>query len=98
MWPVMKTLTLPRPDAVIFDFDGVIVDSEPLHYKAFQEVLEPLGIAFPWQEYVDTYMGFDDRDAFLEAFRAHGKDLDDRRLKQLVASKSAIFLDRNNFV
>ncbi|MDX1815611.1 MAG: HAD hydrolase-like protein, partial [Thermodesulfobacteriota bacterium] len=39
----METLTLPRPDAVIFDFDGVIVDSEPLHYKAFQEVLEPLG-------------------------------------------------------
>jgi len=93
MWPVMETLTLPWPDAVIFDFDGVIVDSEPLHYKAFQEVLEPLGIGFPWQEYVDTYMGFDDRDAFLEAFRAHGKDLDDRRLKQLVASKSAIFLD-----
>jgi beta-phosphoglucomutase len=93
MWPMMETLTLPWPDAVIFDFDGVIVDSEPLHYKAFQEVLEPLGIGFPWQEYVDTYMGFDDRDAFLEAFRAHGKDLDDRRLKHLVASKSAIFLD-----
>lgn len=93
MWPVMETLTLPRPDAVIFDFDGVIVDSEPLHYEAFQEVLEPLGIGFPWQEYVDTYMGFDDRDAFLEAFRVNGKDLDDRRLTQLVASKSAIFLD-----
>ena len=93
MWPVMETLTLPRPDAVIFDFDGVIVDTEPLHYKAFQEVLEPLGIGFPWQEYVDTYMGFDDRDAFREAFRAHGKDLDDRRLTRLVASKSAIFLD-----
>jgi len=93
MWPVMEPLTLPRPDAVIFDFDGVIVDSEPLHYKAFQGVLEPLGIGFPWEEYVDSYMGFDDRDAFLEAFRAHGKDLDDRRLAQLVASKSAIFLD-----
>jgi beta-phosphoglucomutase len=90
---MMEILSLPRPDAVIFDFDGVIVDTEPLHYTAFQEVLEPLGIGFPWQEYVDTYMGFDDRDAFLEAFHAHGKDLDDRRLKQLVASKSAIFLD-----
>jgi beta-phosphoglucomutase len=89
----METLSLPRPDAVIFDFDGVIVDSEPLHYKAFQEVLEPLGIGFPWEEYVDTYMGFDDRDAFLEAFRAQGKDLDDRRLAQLVASKSSIYLD-----
>ena len=93
MWPVMKPLTLPMPDAVIFDFDGVIVDSEPLHYKAFQGVLEPLGIGFPWEEYVDSYMGFDDRDAFLEAFRSRGKDLDDRRLAQLVASKSSIFLD-----
>ncbi len=89
----MELLSLPRPDAVIFDFDGVIVDTEPLHYKAFQEVLEPLGIGFPWQEYVEAYMGFDDRDAFLEAFQAHGRHLDDRKLKQLVASKSKIFLD-----
>src|SRR5450432_3933919 len=29
--------------AVIFDFDGVIVDTEPLHYAAFQRALEPLG-------------------------------------------------------
>ncbi|MGA7105431.1 MAG: HAD family phosphatase [Candidatus Deferrimicrobiaceae bacterium] len=89
----METLALPRPDAVIFDLDGVIVDTEPLHYKAFQEVLEPLGIGFSWREYVEAYMGFDDRDAFLEAFRAHGKDLDDRNLTQLVASKSKIFLE-----
>jgi beta-phosphoglucomutase len=89
----MEPLALPRPDAVIFDFDGVIVDTEPLHYKAFQEVLEPLGIGFTWPEYIEAYMGFDDRDAFLEAFRAQGKDLDDRRLAQLVASKSKIFLD-----
>jgi beta-phosphoglucomutase len=88
----METLALPRPDAVIFDFDGIIVDTEPLHYEAFQEVLEPLGIGFSWREYVEAYMGFDDRDAFLEAFRTHGKDLDDRRLAQLVASKSKIFL------
>jgi beta-phosphoglucomutase len=85
--------TIGRPEAVIFDFDGIIVDTEPLHYKAFQGVLEPLGIGFPWQEYVDTYMGFDDRDAFTEAFRAHGRNLDDSKLKQLMASKSRIFQD-----
>ena len=54
-----------QADAVIFDFDGVIVDTEPLHHRAFQRILEPLGLGFSWQEYVDTYMGFDDRDAFL---------------------------------
>ena len=88
---VMQSLTVSRPEAVIFDFDGVIVDTEPLHYRSFQEVLDPLGIGFPWPEYVKTYMGFDDRDAFLEAFRARGKELDEQGLQALVASKSKIF-------
>lgn len=79
------------PEAVVFDFDGVIVDSEPLHWKAFREVLAPAGIAFPWEEYVDRYMGFDDRDAFREAFRVHGKPLGEGRLAELVAAKSRVF-------
>lgn len=90
---VKKSHTVGRPEAVIFDFDGVIVDTEPLHYKAFQGVLEPLDIGFPWEEYMDTYMGFDDRDAFAEAFRAHGRNLDEKKLKELMASKSVIFQD-----
>jgi beta-phosphoglucomutase len=89
----MQSLTVSRPEAAIFDFDGVIVDTEPLHYRSFQEVLEPLGIGFTWPEYVKTYMGFDDRDAFLEAFRARGKELDEQGLQALVASKSRIFQD-----
>ena len=31
-------------DAVIFDMDGVIVDSEPLHERAFLEVFDELGL------------------------------------------------------
>jgi len=84
---------LRRPDAVIFDFDGVIVDTEPLHFEAFRKVLEPLGLGFPWTEYVETYMGFDDRDAFREAFRSRGRALDDVRLAQLVDAKSLVFQD-----
>ena len=78
-------------DAVIFDFDGVIVDTEPLHYKAFQRILEPLGLGFSWQQYVATYMGFDDRDAFIEAFTAHGRALDASELHSLVQHKAQIF-------
>jgi HAD superfamily hydrolase (TIGR01509 family) len=85
--------TLRRPDAVIFDFDGVIADTEPLHCDAFRKVLEPLGIRFTWQEYVVAYMGFDDRDAFREAFRIHGRSLGDRRLSELVGAKSRVFQD-----
>lgn len=87
----MKNLPLPRPEAVLFDFDGVLVDTEPMHYEAFRKVLEPLGIGFAWREYVETYMGFDDRDAFREAFRAKGTGLDDARLAELVAAKSRAF-------
>ena len=87
----MKNLSLPRPEAVLFDFDGILVDSEPMHYRAFTEVLDPLGMGFPWKEYVETYMGFDDRDAFREAFRAKGIELDDANLAKLVAAKSGAF-------
>lgn len=88
----MKNLSLPRPEAVLFDFDGILVDSEPMHHRAFIEVLDPLGMGFPWKEYVEIYMGFDDRDAFREAFRAKGIDLDDAKLAKLVAAKSEAFL------
>jgi beta-phosphoglucomutase len=88
----MKNLSLPTPEAVLFDFDGILVDSEPMHYRAFTEILDPLGMGFPWKEYVEIYMGFDDRDAFREAFRAKGIDLDDASLAKLVAAKSGAFL------
>lgn len=77
--------------AVIFDFDGVIVDTEPLHYRAFQEILEPLGLGYAWEEYVNLYMGFDDRDAFREAFRVHGRTLNDHDLELLIERKAAAF-------
>jgi len=54
-------------EAVIFDFDGIIVDSERLHWAAFNKVLEPLGKTISWAEYIQTYIGFDDRDAFRHA-------------------------------
>ncbi|MCE1227198.1 MAG: HAD family phosphatase [Geobacteraceae bacterium] len=79
------------PDAVIFDFDGVIVDTEPIHYQVFQQILEPLGMGYTWQEYTDTYMGFDDRDAFREAFRTAGKELSDDTLQTLISQKASMF-------
>jgi beta-phosphoglucomutase len=78
-------------EAVIFDFDGVIVDTEPLHYAAFQRTLEPLGMHFTWQEYVETYIGFDDRDAFRHAFSTKGKILDQDELYRLIEQKAAVF-------
>lgn len=80
-----------QAEAVIFDFDGVIVDTEPLHYAAFQRTLEPLGLHFSWLEYVETYIGFDDRDAFRHAFSSNGITLTPDRLLQLIEQKAAFF-------
>jgi len=80
-----------QAEAVIFDFDGVIVDTEPLHYAAFQRLLEPLGLGFSWDQYVDTYMGFDDRDAFIEAFKANGTGLSATDLQSFIDRKADLF-------
>jgi beta-phosphoglucomutase len=79
--------------ALIFDFDGIIVDTEPLHYRAFQEILGPLGLGFSWDEYVSYYMGFDDREAFREAFKAFHREIDNRELELLISQKAEIFLN-----
>ena len=78
-------------EAVIFDFDGVIVDTEPLHHAAFQRTLEPLDLHFSWQEYVETYIGFDDRDAFRHAFSAKSRELNQDTLYTLIEQKAALF-------
>ncbi|MDF7798297.1 HAD family phosphatase [Pontiellaceae bacterium B1224] len=77
--------------AVIFDFDGIIVDSEPMHFRAFNEVLNPLGIEISWEDYCEIYIGFDDRDAFREAYKLNNQKVSSRDLKRLIEQKAEIF-------
>ena len=51
-----------RPDAILFDFDGVLIDSEPVHWACWAEVLKPLGVILDWEFYRDHCIGIDDRD------------------------------------
>ncbi len=78
-------------NAVIFDFDGVIVDSEPLHFRAFQELMKPEGFAFTWDDYLTFFIGFDDRDAFRTLYAKAGRSLDEARLQELIQAKTGIF-------
>jgi beta-phosphoglucomutase len=79
------------PQAVLFDCDGVIADSEPLHLRVFQEVLAPLGIAITPDEYATRYLGLDDRGVFTEALHAHGRPADETVVGALVRRKAARF-------
>ncbi|TFG85827.1 MAG: HAD family phosphatase, partial [Gemmatimonadales bacterium] len=44
-------------DCLIFDFDGVIVDSEPVHLEGFRQVLAQQGVTLTTQEYYERYLG-----------------------------------------
>jgi beta-phosphoglucomutase len=48
-------------DAILFDFDGVLVDSEPVHWACWAEVLAPFGVTLDWEMYRRECLGFDDR-------------------------------------
>lgn len=56
--------------AIVFDFDGVIADSEPLHFRAFREVLGQEDLCLREADYYDRYLGYDD----VGVFRAVGRD------------------------
>ena len=45
--------------AIIFDFNGVIVDDEPIHLQMFRRVLEEDGLGVTDEDYHDKYLGFD---------------------------------------
>ena len=49
-------------EAIFFDFDGVLIDSEPVHWACWREVLLPLGVVLDWEFYRDHCIGIDDRD------------------------------------
>lgn len=74
-------------DALIFYFDGVVVDSESIHLMGFQEVLRTVGVSLAHDEYYRTYLGYNDHDCLLIAARAHGVHLDESKIAELTAAK-----------
>jgi beta-phosphoglucomutase len=73
--------------AIVFDFDGVIADSEMLHLRAYQHVLADEGIAISNQEYFDHYLGYDDVGVFKALAKEKGLALDDSRMRRLIERK-----------
>ncbi len=48
-------------DSILFDFDGVLADTEPIHYECWLEILEPFGIQPTWDYYSQECIGISDR-------------------------------------
>lgn len=82
------------PAAVLFDFDGVIVNSEPLHFWAFHEVLKSEGIEISESEYYNELIGFDDKGAFKHVFETRGRELDPKTFLRIMTVKSEAMMDQ----
>src|SRR2546425_8754 len=63
----------PVLKAIILDFDGVLVDTEPLHFKMFQRVLHEEGLPLSEQDYYQKYVGLDDKGCFQTILSANGR-------------------------
>ena len=77
--------------AVIFDFDGVIADSESLHLRAFQEAFVARGWTLGRGEYYDRYLGSSDRDVIDLFATERGERLTAADRKELLESKGRIY-------
>jgi beta-phosphoglucomutase len=74
--------------AIVFDFDGVIANSEPLHFRAFRDVLAPRGVELIEPDYYTRYLGFDDLGAFRAIAKDRGRTWSAGELASLTADKA----------
>src|SRR4051794_25944742 len=78
-------------EAILFDFNGVIIDDEPLQLKAYQQVLKQYDIDLTSDQYYAS-MGMDDK-AFLRAtFARVNRELTDEVMNQAMAGKFELHL------
>ncbi len=80
--------------ATLFDFDGVLVDSEPVHLAAFNDVLSSRGVVIGEEEYQARYIALDDANVFRAVLARGGRTLREEEVRSLVAAKKPRFMAR----
>lgn len=79
----------PRlPNAILFDFNGVLVDDEPVHCQTLIRTLAEYDIPLDRETYYRDYLGFDDRGAFTFAFERAGRTADGTEVYDAIARKA----------
>jgi HAD superfamily hydrolase (TIGR01509 family) len=85
---------MPAYDAILFDFDGVLLDSEPVHCECWAAVLEPAGIRLTWEFYRGHCIGIDDREMLRMLARRQNPPRDWNELWALYPAKKRLFQRR----
>lgn len=76
--------------AILMDFNGVIINDEPIQMKAYQEILSSEGIDLTEEDYLDS-LGMDDRTFVASAFERAGKTIDEAKVEALTKAKLAMW-------
>jgi len=80
--------------AVLFDFNGVLVDDEPIHLELFQRVLGEEGVELRAKDYYRYYLGLDDRGCFAAVLGAADRPAGPAAIARLIARKAAYYRER----
>ena len=77
--------------ALFFDFNGVLIDDESIHFRTFQRVLKEEGIDLSENEYMETYLARDDKACFTGALKGAGRGVDPEKVTELIGRKSRYY-------
>jgi len=77
--------------AVIFDFNGILADDDPIHMHAFRCVAEEEGQTFSDEEYMDHYLPLNDRDCFQDLWKKNNRSLSSEEMEDLIQRKSVYY-------
>jgi HAD superfamily hydrolase (TIGR01509 family) len=81
-------------EAILFDFDGTLLDTEPVHWACWAEVLAGVGLTLTWEFYRDYCIGIDDRDMLRMMAQASNPPRDWDSLWALYPAKRKLFQER----
>lgn len=81
-------------DAILFDFDGTLLDTEPVHWACWAQVLDGAGLTLTWEFYRDHCIGIDDRDMLRMIAEAADPPRDWDSLWALYPGKRTLFQER----
>jgi phosphoglycolate phosphatase/beta-phosphoglucomutase len=77
--------------AVIFDFNGILADDDPIHMQALRQVAEEEGLTFSEDEYMERYLPLNDRDCFNSLWQKNKRTPPGRELENLIQRKSVYY-------
>lgn len=74
--------------AILFDFDGVLADTESLHFEGYRDLLLQEKVILTKEEYFSEFLGLDDRGCFQAVFQKAGRSLSPQKLKEMIRQKN----------